>query len=146
MKTPRKILLEQHRAAGPKLDAIRQSVAAAVCGHPITTGTALGQQSQTVATVICQTVWRELIWPCRRIWTGLAAVWLLILAVNFSMRDVVSSVTGQPVHSRVVMISWQTQQRWTNELLADRSAPPEADHPRKAVPGPRTENFAPATV
>ncbi len=31
--------------------------------------------------------WQQLIWPCRQIWTGLAAVWILLLVVNVSMQD-----------------------------------------------------------
>jgi len=34
---------------------------------------------------------RDMIWPCRRIWTGLAAVWMVILAVDFSARDATQS-------------------------------------------------------
>jgi hypothetical protein len=30
---------------------------------------------------------RDLIWPCRRAWTGFAAVWLAILALNYSSRE-----------------------------------------------------------
>ena len=29
----------------------------------------------------------DLIWPCRRIWAGFAAVWLAIFAIHFSLRD-----------------------------------------------------------
>ena len=54
-------------------------------------------------------------------------------------RDPVSSVTGQPVRSPAVMMSWQVQQRWMDELLADRSASPAADRPRNVPPRPRTE-------
>jgi len=29
---------------------------------------------------------KDVIWPCRRIWTGLAAVWLILLGINLSDR------------------------------------------------------------
>jgi len=88
----------------------------------------------------CSThLWRELILPSRRIWAGLAAVWLLLLIINLSQRDPVSGVTGQPVHAPAVTMSWQLQQRWMDELLADRSPSPEADRPRTAPSRPRTE-------
>ncbi len=97
MKTPREILLARHRAAEPKLDAIRRKVVAAnqttaELSEQIIAGF---RRSQTVVIKICWLLWRELILPSRRIWTGLAAVWLLIFAVNFSERDAVSSVTGK---------------------------------------------------
>jgi hypothetical protein len=138
MKTPREILLERHRAAEPKLDAIRQEVVRELNNE------ATKEQSSFaafVAWLLCcfKIFWRELILPSRRIWTGLAAVWLLIFAVNFFQRDEVSSLTGKPVCSPAVMMSWQAQQRWMNELLADRAAPPETERPKIFSPKPRTE-------
>jgi len=146
MKTPRDILLKRHQAVEPKLNAIRREVVAVAADvnrrkQPIREFTF----AATLADAF-RLLFRELVWPCRRIWTGLAAVWLLILTVNFSMCDTVSSVTGQPVRSPVVVISWQTQQHWMSQLLTEHTVPPELDRPRKAVPGPRTENFAPAAV
>src|SRR5438128_12600352 len=31
--------------------------------------------------------WRELLWPCPQAWAGLAAAWVLILALNAATRD-----------------------------------------------------------
>jgi len=31
---------------------------------------------------ICRNVWREMIWPCRRAWVGLAALWLVPLVAR----------------------------------------------------------------
>ena len=138
MKTPRDILLERQRAAEPKLDAIREAVISELHQHdaePQRWPRALMSWLLRGSNPL----WRELILPSHRIWTGLAAVWLLLLLINVSLRDPVSSVTGQPVHSPAVMMSWQVQQRWMDELLADRSAPPEADRPPNAPPRPRTE-------
>jgi len=140
MKTPREILLARHRAAESKLDAIRQSSVAAVCDRRISTDATNERRSQTAATMIWYALWRELIFPCRHIWTGLAAVWVLLFIVNVSQRETVSSVTGKPVHSPAVMMSWQIQQRWMNDLLADRSTAPETDRPRSIVPKPHTQN------
>jgi hypothetical protein len=91
-------------------------------------------------------LWLELVWPCRRIWTGLAAVWILIFIVNLSLRDNVSRATGKPARSGEMIMSLQAQQRWMNELMADSSAPPEADRPRNVAPKPRTEKIGTATV
>jgi len=138
MITPREILLARHQAVAPKLDAIRREVVAKLNNEetkeqrfsaPFVAGWFRGSQ----------VLWRELVFPSRRIWTGLAAVWLLIFAVNFSQRDAVSSVTGKPVRSQAVMMSWQVQQRWMNELLADRAMPTEAEQPKTFSPKPRTE-------
>ena len=144
MKTPRDILLERHRAAEPTLDAIRRGV---VAGEFNNKETKEPKEGLVAWLLRCLTApWRELILPSRRIWTGLATVWALIFIINLSQRDTISSVTGKPVRSPAVMMSWQVQQRWMNELLADRLAPPEADRPRNVTPRPRTENSGVATV
>jgi hypothetical protein len=145
MKMPREILLARHQAAVPKLDAIRSDVVRELDNN--------GTKEQSwpaslVASLLgCSNkLWLELILPCRRIWTGLAAVWILIFIINISQHDNVSSVTGKPVPSAEVMMSVQTQQRWINELLADRAALPEADRLRNFTPKPRTEKSEIATV
>ena len=138
MKTPREILLDRHRAAEPKLDAIRAAVVAGLRRqNPEPQNRPAGLVSWLLRG--STPVWRELILPSRRIWTGLAAVWLVLFAVNLSQRDPASGVTGRAVRSPAVMMSWQVQQRWMDELLADRSTPPEAGRPRTAPPRPRTE-------
>jgi hypothetical protein len=139
MKTPREILLAQHRAAEPKLDAIRRSVVAEELNRQATKKQSLGLDLVAWFLRCSNTFWRELFFPSRRIWTGLAAIWILLCLVNFSQRDPVSSVTGKPVHSPAVMMSWQVQQRWMNELFADRAAGPEADRPKNVPPKPRSQ-------
>ncbi len=145
MKTPRDILFARHQAATPKLDVIRREV--------VTQLNTQAEKAQHRAVSFSArllggplTLWRELIFPCRQIWTGLAAAWVLIFVVNFAQRDNVSSVTGKPVRSGEMIMSLQAQQRWMNELFADRSLPPEADRPRNFVPRPRTEIIPNAAV
>ena len=139
MKTPREILLERHRAAAPKLDAVRHEIVAGL-NHQDTRA----QSWTTYLVSWClggsEKIWLELIWPCQRIWTGLATVWVLLFIINFSQRDNVNSITGKPVRSGEVIMNWQAQQRWVNELLADRSLPSEVVQPRNFTPKPRTEN------
>ena len=145
MKKPRDILFARHQAAAPKLDAIRREVV-----HELN-NQVTKKQSQPASFVTsflgCSNkLWLELIWPCRRIWTGLAAVWLLIFIVNVSQHDNVSSVTGKTIRPGGAVMSLQAQQRWMNELLADRSSPPDADRPRNFAPKPRAETSETATV
>ena len=145
MKTPREILFARHRAVAPKLDTIRREVMAEL-NHQDTKAQSwaanlafwcLGGSKQ-----LCQ----ELILPCRRTWAVLAAVWIMLFIVNVSQRDNISSVTGTSARSGGAVMSLQTQQRWMNELLADRSSPPEAERPRIFTPKPRTETTETATV
>ena len=146
MKTPRDILFTRHQAAQPKLDAARQSAVAAVYDRRTKVDVVPEWRSQAAATNIFHTLWQELILPSRRIWTGLAAIWILLFILNVSQRDNLSSVTGKPVRSGGAMMNLQAQQRWMNELLADRSVPLDADRPRNFSPKPRTETAGTAAV
>src|ERR1017187_810404 len=120
MKTPRDILFARHQAAMPKLDVIRRDVLTELNNKD-----AKAQSWADCLASWClgcsKQLWLELIFPCRRIWSGLAAVWVLLFIVNFSQRDNVSGVTGKPARSGEMIMSLQAQQRWMNELLADRS-------------------------
>jgi len=133
MKTPRDILFARHQTAQPKLEAIRQSAVAAACER----------QPQTTATTILQTLWLELILPSRRVWSGLATVWLLILAVNLTQRE--PSPAGK-IATAPAMMSFREQQRWMNELFADRTPAVEAEPPKTFSPKPRTEIYQPISV
>ncbi|HKW31176.1 MAG TPA: hypothetical protein VJT54_17765 [Verrucomicrobiae bacterium] len=70
---------------------------------------------------------RELIWPCRRIWMGLAAVWVVILAVNFSAHDTELVAGKSPPPTPEMILTFRQQER----LLAELIGPNE---PRVAVP------------
>jgi len=145
MKTPREILLDRQRSVQGRLDAIRREVVRnleqpAEPAHRRTDDE--GPQWWRGLNIL----WRELIQPSRRVWSGLAAVWLLLLVINLSGRDNVSSVTGLPVQAPAVALNWQAQQRWVNELLADRAVSMEADGPRQAQPRPHSEYSGAAAV
>jgi hypothetical protein len=145
MKTPRDILFQRHQAAAPKLDAIRREVVDELNNQEtkeqrwtdILVASLLGYSNKLS---------QELFWPCRRIWVGLAVAWILLFIVNVSLRDPASSVTGKSVRPGQVMMSLQAQQRWVNELLADRSVPLDTERPRNFTPKPRTERIETATI
>ena len=139
MKTPREILFERHRAVLPKLDAIRCEVVAGL--NCVGQASRLSpseetKKSETGRMPVLRLLWRELIWPSRRTWAGLAAIWLLLAAVNLSQRD--HSPAGS-IAVAAPMMSFQEQQRWLNELLADRSPPLNADRPKTFLPQPSSE-------
>ena len=130
MKTPRDILLERHQAAKSKLDAIRSEVVAQCREEQRTTKTGLMS--------LPLLLWRELIFPSRRTWAGIAAAWLVILVVNFSLRD--PAQPGNVIKATApAMMSFQEQQKLLNELLADRSVPMDTDRPKTFSPRPRSE-------
>ena len=132
MKTPREILLERHQAAKSKLDAIRSEV--------VTPCRAERRAAEPGFKLMAfpLLLWRELIFPSRRTWAGIAAAWALILVVNFSLRD--PAQPGSPTKvSATEMMSFQEQQKLLNELLADRSVPMDTDRPKTFSPRPRSE-------
>ena len=140
MKTPREILLARHQAAAPKLDAIRR-VAVRELNNKETK-----EQSFLVSFVssllgCSNKIWLELVWPCRRIWTGLAAVWILLFIVNISQRDGSQAVMAKSSTPAAMLLTFRDQQKMLNELFADRSLPAEAVRPRVFSPKPRTETM-----
>ena len=140
MKTPREILFARHQAAAPKLDAIRQEVVRELNNQ------ATKEQSRPASFVAwflgCSNkLWLELVWPCRRVWTGLAAVWVLIFIINVSQRDGSQTMIAKSAPTIEMMTAFRDQQKMLNELLADRSLPVEAERPRIFSPKPRTETM-----
>jgi hypothetical protein len=80
-----------------------------------------------------------LLWPHPRAWAGLAAIWILILAVNFSMRDpspVRAEKSSPP--SPEVIVELRQQQRMLAELIGPRDTR-DADRSKPLVPQPRSE-------
>jgi hypothetical protein len=131
MKTPREFLLGRHQTAASKLDAMRHEVI-----------------SRLSSPGIFAKLWLELIWPCRRIWTGLAAVWGLVLLVNFcqTFGDTSPTRLASSPPTAEMILALQKQEKMLNELLADRSPAAEATLPRRFVPKPRSETCQVAAV
>jgi hypothetical protein len=83
----------------------------------------------------------SLFWPHPVAWGGLAAVWILLFMVNFSLRDNVPALAEKTVlQSPVVVAQLKQQQRLLAELLGPNDLP-EADRPKIFVPKPRSESM-----
>ena len=120
MKTPRELLLKRHEAALPKLDALRAA--------------ALPARSQ-LSTLNSQpaSLWERLFGPNPLAWAGLAAVWLVLLAVNRSGSEPATSTASrasQPSEAAVAEIVRENRRQMA-ELL-------NLDEPQ-AAPTPRSE-------
>jgi hypothetical protein len=140
MKTPRDILLGRHQAATPKLDAIRREVVVELNNKE--TKEQSWSASFVTSLLSCSNkLWLELVLPCHRIWTGLAAVWILIFIVNFSQRDSSQVHLAKSSSPTAMTMTLRDQQKWLNELLADRSFAADAERPRIYFPKPRTETL-----
>ena len=80
----------------------------------------------------------NMFWPHPKAWAGLAAVWILIFAMDFSVRDkspVVAEKAAPP--SPEVIVELKQQQRMLAELIGANHAR-EAELPR-FLPQPRSE-------
>jgi hypothetical protein len=80
-----------------------------------------------------------ILWPHPNAWAGLAAVWILIFAVNFSMRDTTPLVAEKAAPpSPEVVAELKQQQRMLAELIGVRDTS-DADRSKLWVPQPRSE-------
>jgi hypothetical protein len=85
-----------------------------------------------------RTALANIFWPHPKAWAGLAAVWILIFAVDFSVRDkspVMAEKAAPP--SPEVIVELKQQQRMLAELIGSSEAR-EAELPR-FLPQPRSE-------
>ncbi|HUZ06043.1 MAG TPA: hypothetical protein VMV89_01000 [Candidatus Paceibacterota bacterium] len=137
MKTPRDILMERHQTAAPKLDALRREVVAELNNK----GTK--EQSLLAAFVASllrcpNKLWLELVWPCRRIWAGLAAIWVFIFAVNLSQRDPSEMMAQKTPPSPEMILTFRQQEILLAEL-AGQNEPQAAERPKTYSPRPSSE-------
>ena len=80
-----------------------------------------------------------LLWPHPAAWAGLAAVWVLILVVDFSNRDrspAMAQNSAPPAPE--IMAELKQHQRMLAELIGARESS-DADEPKSAAPRPRSE-------
>jgi hypothetical protein len=133
MKTPREILLARHGAIEPKLDAVRHAVVAAIRHPEPANARTHGQPADSLAGTLFRTLWHELILPCRQVWKGLAAVWLILFILNVAQRH--GSGTGELASgpSAPMVLAYYQQEKMLNELLTDRVLPVDADRPRSEI-------------
>jgi len=141
MKTPRELLLARHQAANAKLDRIRR--AAIRVAADVNRRSAPVREFTFAATIlrVLAIPFRELIWPCRRTWTGLAAVWVAILVFNLTHAErgqtIAAKSTTSPSEIRLALLE---QQRVLAEILDPSPSASPAEPPRRIpLNRPRSE-------
>lgn len=132
MKTPRNILFRRHQSADMKLDQIRREVVSQLVSPMPARKPSLPLR---LSLKLCQ----ELLWPCRRFWAGLAALWLLMLGVNVSLRDPGQITRTSAAPPAVMMTTWQQQERLLAELSEPHMTRAVTPRPKPAAPGPRSD-------
>jgi hypothetical protein len=138
MKTPREILFERHQSAQPNLDVLRRK-ALAECPETTAPPEMSGRPRPWFSlSRVPIKLWQELIWPCRRIWGGLAAVWFVLLMLNLSMDERPAVAIKTSTLTPEVLMALREQRELLAQLLD--SAPPAAASPTPpAAHGPRSE-------
>ena len=85
--------------------------------------------------------WRAMLtnifWPNPQAWAALAAVWILVFAVDFSMRDKAPVVAEKSAPSPEVIAELKQQQRLLVELIGAREKHDAG--PQGFFPRPRSE-------
>lgn len=148
MKTPREIILAQHRSAEDKLAAIRPEELAALARSSasnkkdqIATSDRVKNLNQngfarSIAVLITE-FWRQSIYPWRRIWAGIAAAWLGILALNAGFGQSSHSTIAQSASANPqVMAVLHEQKILLTQLLGPMAQPAIV---RSTLPSPRSE-------
>lgn len=79
--------------------------------------------------------WRELLWPCPQAWAGLAALWVLILALNATPDDsaldrTTQAQSGPPSPQLRLALQMQRQLRAELMELSTATSSQEAETPR----------------
>jgi len=81
--------------------------------------------------------WRELLWPCPQAWAGLAAVWVLILALNSVTREPARAAQSPNTpRAPEVLMALRDHRRLLAELIESQTS---AEAPKPFVPRPRSE-------
>ena len=126
MKTPRELLLEHHRPAVSKLDALRRETLASV-----------EKTAPERSPIAWRDVWRSLRWHL----AGLSAVWVFVLFLNLdTSRSPQMTATIAPAKipsPQIIMMSLRENRRQLFEMIGAR---PEESEPRELVlPRPRSD-------
>jgi len=118
VKTPREILLNRHRDAEPKLDAIRRTVLASEV-----------QPAETRLTL------RDMLRSLRWHLVAMSAVWLfvLILRADTGRAPVLAAAVPKPPPPQVMIASIREHRR----LLSEMTEVQPADADRRANPPPK---------
>lgn len=125
MPSPRDLLLARHRAAEPRLDALREIVLADL---------ERSARRRMSPLDMLRTVWRELVAPCRPVWMTLAAVWVMLLVLNGAGRPRGAAAFPSAEQTIAAMTQWMERRRALAELTTPASAPARTS-PETMAPG-----------
>ena len=82
---------------------------------------------------------RAVLWPCPQAWAGLAAMWVVLLWVNFSISSGPSVADLKPTVESPQIIKVLQEQRQMLAGLSEQFDTTLAEPPKAFVPRPRSE-------
>lgn len=146
MKTPRQLLLERHRAAEDRLNAIRRRI---ITEHlslanrensPVANVSRLSRHDRLNARMsVVLNDWLEAFKPLRLHIAGLVALWIVITAMKVSTPSVGPTRAAQTAApSREQLLALAERRRLMAELI-DSPAPQPTESPKPFTPRPRGE-------
>jgi hypothetical protein len=135
MKTPKEILFARHSPVEPKLDAMRQEVVAQVCDdrRRKQAPTATGNRAEGIFGFF-----GGLFVLKPQALAGLAAVWVMILALKLSTPDGYQVVVKKAALTQEAIAELRQQRLFFFELAGLREVS-DAEPPKTSVPRPRSE-------
>jgi hypothetical protein len=134
MKTPRELILERHQSAEARLKTIRADDLAAYARSAAQASP--GRPPAFDFRAVAVRFWREALWPWRRAWIGIAAIWVFILAFSLATGETPRTASTKPLRNDPqVLAALQEQKQLLTQLLGS-GAPPLAM--RLRTPGPRS--------
>lgn len=136
MKTPRDLLLERHQSAEAKLETIRAEDLARHARASASQPSRQLKPSLSLASAARQ-FWQEALWPWRRVWLGLAFVWLVLLGLNLATDEGPKMASRKTLPPDPELLAALREQRRLMLELSEPTAPSPASVPR--IPGPRSE-------
>jgi len=136
MKTPRELILQRHQSAEPKLKAIRGEDLAA-CTRATAAQPSRQPKPFFNLIFVAMKLWQESIRPWRRIWAAMAAIWLVLLALNLATRETPQMARHKTsLPDRELLAALREQERLMRQWFEPADLSP-ASHPK--IPGPRSE-------
>lgn len=135
MKTPRDLLLDQHRHMEDRLDAIRVRTVRAM------TRPAKREETPEEAGIgFLAVCWQELFQACRRYWMGLGVAWCVIVAFALVGRmDGAGMTTVATASTEPVLEAAREQWELRNEMLGVAVIEEARVTRHEPVLGPRSE-------
>ena len=136
MKTLREIILERHRDAEAKLDAIGPDKLAALARE--SSNVKEPESFSTRVRSVFDRFWTDCVLPWRHAWTGIAAVWMAIFVLHIATRESSRSAGNEIAATKnpQVLSALREQKQMLAQLLGPSETSTAA--PQKNS-GPRSE-------